>query len=127
MQQEIFGPLLPIVSYDEPDEAIAAVNRHPGPLAIYWFGRDRARLSEVLGRTMSGGVAVNEAVLQVAVDALPFGGVGASGFGAYHGKAGFDAFTHRRAVLTQSRWSGTRMLRPPYGPTTDRLLNLLLR
>lgn len=127
MREEIFGPLLPVVSYDAPEEAITAVNSLPRPLALYWFGRDRGRLAEVLERTLSGGVAVNETVLQAGVEALPFGGVGASGFGAYHGRAGFDAFTHRRAVLIGSRWSGTRFARPPYGPTVDRVLRLLLR
>jgi coniferyl-aldehyde dehydrogenase len=127
MREEIFGPLLPIVSCDTPDEAVRAVNARPRPLALYWFGRDRARLGAILERTRSGGVAVNDTVVHAAIEALPFGGVGASGFGAYHGRAGFDAFTHRRAVLLQSRWSGTRFARPPYGPLADRLLKLLLR
>lgn len=126
MQEEIFGPILPVVSYDDPADAVATVNARPRPLALYWFGRDRARLRTVLDRTLSGGVAVNETVLHVAVEALPFGGVGASGFGAYHGRAGFDAFTHRRAVLLQSRWSGTRVLRPPYRPLAERALKLLI-
>jgi acyl-CoA reductase-like NAD-dependent aldehyde dehydrogenase len=127
MREEIFGPLLPVVSYDDPEEAVAAVNARPRPLALYWFGRDRARLRPVLERTLSGGVAVNETILQAAVEALPFGGVGASGFGAYHGRAGFDAFTHRRAVLVQSRWGGAKVLRPPYGRLAERLLKLVLR
>jgi acyl-CoA reductase-like NAD-dependent aldehyde dehydrogenase len=127
MQQEIFGPLLPVLSYDGPDEAIAAVNRRPRPLALYWFGRDQARLRPMLERTLSGGVAINDTVLQAGIEALPFGGIGGSGFGAYHGRAGFDAFTHRRAILLQSRWSGTRLARPPYGPVADRLLKLLIR
>lgn len=127
MQEEIFGPLLPVVSYDSQDDAIAAVNGRSRPLALYWFGRDKARLGAILERTLSGGVAVNETVFQAAVEALPFGGVGASGFGAYHGRAGFDAFTHRRAVLLQSRWSGTRFARPPYGGMADRLLGFLIR
>lgn len=127
MQEEIFGPLLPVISYDGLDEALSVINSHPRPLALYWFGRDRARLRPVLERTLSGGVVVNDTVIHAAIDALPFGGVGASGFGAYHGRAGFDAFTHRRAVLLQSRWSGTRFARPPYGPLADRVLKLLVR
>jgi coniferyl-aldehyde dehydrogenase len=127
MQEEVFGPLLPVVSYDDQRDAIAVVNRRPRPLALYWFGRDKARLRPILERTSSGGVAVNDTVVHVAVDALPFGGVGASGFGAYHGRAGFDAFSHRRPVLLQSRWSGTHFARPPYGPMADRLLRLLVR
>jgi coniferyl-aldehyde dehydrogenase len=81
----------------------------------------------VLRRTRSGGVAVNETVLQAAVEALPFGGVEGSGFGAYHGRAGFDAFSHRRSVLIQSRWSPTRFARPPYGAHFERLTRFLLR
>lgn len=127
MQEEIFGPILPVVSYDAPAEAIATVNARPKPLALYWFGRDQARLRPILERTLSGGVAVNETILHAAVEALPFGGVGASGFGAYHGRAGFDAFTHRRAVLLQGRWSGTKVLRPPYGALAGRLLKHLIR
>jgi coniferyl-aldehyde dehydrogenase len=127
MREEVFGPLLAVVSYDGQDEAIAAVNSRPRPLALYWFGRDQARLRPVLERTLSGGVAVNDTVIQAGIEALPFGGIGASGFGAYHGRAGFDAFTHRRAVLVQSRWSGTRLARPPYGPLADRVLKLLIR
>lgn len=127
MREEIFGPLLPVLSYDDQDGAIGLVNSRPRPLALYWFGRDRARLDAILARTSSGGVAVNDTVLQVAVEALPFGGVGASGFGAYHGRAGFDAFTHRRSVLLQSRWSGTRLARPPYGAVAERLLKLMVR
>ena len=127
MREEIFGPLLPVVGYESLDEAIAAVNGRSQPLALYWFGRDRARLRTVLDRTLSGGVGVNDTVVHVAVEALPFGGVGASGFGAYHGRAGFDAFTHRRAVFAQSRLSPTRFLRPPYGQRAERLLKLLLR
>jgi coniferyl-aldehyde dehydrogenase len=127
MREEVFGPLLPVVSYGGPDEAIAAVNSRPRPLALYWFGRDKARLQPVLERTLSGGVAVNDTVIHAGVEALPFGGIGGSGFGAYHGRAGFDAFTHRRSVLAQSRWSGTRLARPPYGPLADRVLKLLVR
>jgi coniferyl-aldehyde dehydrogenase len=127
VQEEIFGPLLPILTYQHLDDAIARLNTGPTPLALYLFGRDSTRIDRVIARTRSGGVAVNETVLQVAIEALPFGGLGGSGYGAYHGRAGFDAFTHRRAVFTQSRWSGTRLMRPPYGPLAERVLRLLLR
>jgi acyl-CoA reductase-like NAD-dependent aldehyde dehydrogenase len=127
MREEVFGPLLPVLSYDAPDEVITVVNSRPRPLALYWFGHDPARLRAVLDRTLSGGVAVNDTVVHTAVEALPFGGIGGSGFGAYHGRSGFEAFTHRRPILLQSRWSGTRFARPPYGPMSDRLLKLLVR
>lgn len=122
MREEIFGPVLPLVPYDDPDDVFAYLDRRPIPLALYWFGEDRTRLAAVLARTRSGGVAINDTVLHVAVEGLPFGGWGASGSGAYHGRAGFDAFTHRRAVFAQSRFSGTRLLRPPYGKLTERVL-----
>ena len=122
MREEIFGPLLPLVPYDEPEEVFAHLDKHPVPLALYWFGQDRAKLRAVLARTRSGGVAVNDTIMQVAVEGLPFGGLGASGSGAYHGRAGFDTFTHRRAVFVQSRLSGTRLLRPPYGRLAERLI-----
>ena len=122
MQAEIFGPVLPVVPYDD-DDLFAVLDLHPSPLALYWFGRDRRRLNAILARTRSGGVAVNDTILQVAVEALPFGGIGTSGMGAYHGKAGFDAFTHGRAMFLQSRLSATRMLRPPYGRLAERIIS----
>ena len=126
MSEEIFGPVLPLVPYDAPEEVFARLERRPTPLALYWFGRDRARLEAVLARTRSGGVAVNDTIMQVAVEALPFGGLGASGTGAYHGRAGFEAFSHRRAVFSQSRFSGTRLLRPPYGRIAERVLGSMI-
>ena len=122
MCEEIFGPVLPLVPYDDPEAVFAYLDPRPAPLALYWFGRDRGRLATLLARTRSGGVAINDTVLQVAVEGLPFGGLGASGVGAYHGRTGFEAFSHSRAVFMQSRWSGTRLLRPPYGKLADRLL-----
>ncbi len=110
------------MAYDDPEDVFAYLDRRPAPLALYWFGRNRAMLTTVLARTRSGGVAINDTVLQVAVEGLPFGGLGASGVGAYHGRAGFEAFSHSRAVFMQSRWSGTRLLRPPYGKLAERIL-----
>ena len=126
MREEIFGPVLPLVPYDDLEEVLTDLARRPAPLALYWFGRDRAALATVLARTRSGGVAVNDTVLQVAVEGLPFGGLGESGVGAYHGRAGFDTFSHRRAVLVQSRWSGARLLRPPYGKLAERAIDAMV-
>src|SRR5690606_29085212 len=92
MQEEIFGPVLPIVPYDRLDDAIAYVNARPRPLALYYFDDDARRARTVLERTVSGGVAINETLLHFGIDDLPFGGVGASGMGAYHGKEGFETF-----------------------------------
>ena len=113
MREEIFGPLLPVIPYDDIEEVFAALRARPDPLALYWFGTDRMRMRQVLDRTRSGGVAVNDTMMQVAIEALPFGGLGSSGMGAYHGRSGFEAFTHRRGTFTQHAFSLTRLLRPP--------------
>ncbi|MGG6293826.1 aldehyde dehydrogenase [Leptolyngbya sp. AN02str] len=99
MQEEIFGPILPILDYDNLDDAIAQVTKRAKPLALYIFSRDRAYQKTILERTSSGGVCINDVVLQVAESNLPFGGVGPSGLGSYHGKASFDTFSHARSVL----------------------------
>ena len=127
MQDEIFGPILPVRTYRTLDEAIDYVNRRPRPLALYYFGRGDAGRDRVLARTTSGGVAVNETLMHVAIDDLPFGGVGPSGMGAYHGRAGFDAFSHRKSVFLQSRLNGAWMLFPPFGRLTEALLGFMLR
>lgn len=126
MQDEIFGPILPIVTYNSLDEAIAYINARPRPLALYYFDRDGDRVEHMLQRTTSGGVCINETVMHFAQDNLPFGGVGPSGMGAYHGKHGFDAFSHRKAVFLQSRINGAGMLSPPYGPKIEKLLRFLI-
>ena len=124
--QEIFGPVLPVIPYRTIDEAIDEVNRGPRPLALYYFDEDRARIDRVLARTLSGGVTVNDCVYHVIQHNLPFGGVGASGMGHYHGFAGFEAFSKRRGVMIQSRWSPTRWLAPPFGGKSW-LIEILLR
>jgi coniferyl-aldehyde dehydrogenase len=127
MRDEIFGPVLPIRSYDRIEEAIDYVNRRPRPLALYYFGEDRTRRDELLRRTLSGGVTVNDTLLHVVVEDLPFGGIGASGLGAYHGEFGFQTFSHRRAVFEQSRLNAANLLRPPFGRLSGGMLKLLLR
>ncbi len=125
MQEEIFGPLLPIVAYDRPDDAIAHINAGDRPLALYWFGRNTAARDEVLARTHAGGVTVNDCIWHLGQEEQPFGGVGASGMGSYHGVWGFNTFSKLKPVFVQSRWAGTRLFYPPYGDTFDRLLGLL--
>lgn len=131
MQEEIFGPILPIIAIADMNAAIEYVNSRPKPLALYWFGKDQKRLQQVLDKTRSGGVTVNDTLLHVAVEGLPFGGVGASGMGAYHGKTGFETFSHRKSVLEVRGWfglnllRGTQLARPPYGKGVERLLRWL--
>ena len=127
MQEEIFGPILPIVPYRTLDEAIAYVNARPRPLALYVFDHDRAAVERVLAETVSGGVTVNETLLHIAQEELPFGGVGPSGMGEYHGRAGFATFSKRKAVFHQSRFNALKLLRPPYGARFERLVRLLTR
>jgi acyl-CoA reductase-like NAD-dependent aldehyde dehydrogenase len=127
MHEEIFGPLLPLVACDSVAQAVDYVNARPHPLALYLFERDRTTIDSVLARTQAGGVTVNDTLYHIAQHGLPFGGVGASGMGGYHGKAGFDTFSHLKPVFAQSRWNGAGLLRPPYGPRFRRLLELLLR
>lgn len=126
LREEIFGPVLPVVAYRDFDAAIAFVNARPRPLALYLFDRDRARIRRVLGACTAGGVAINDCVLQFAQTRLPYGGVGPSGMGAYHGHAGFLAFSKRMPVFRQARWSAVAWLRPPWGKRAERLLRLLL-
>ncbi len=127
MREEIFGPVLPLVTYREFDDVIGYVNARPRPLALYIFDDDRARIGRVLDACVAGSVAVNDTVFQFAQSRLPFGGIGPSGMGAYHGHAGFLAFSKQMPVFRQARWSATGWLRPPYGAQVERLLRFLLR
>jgi len=114
MQDEIFGPILPIKSYSETSEAVAYINDHPRPLGLYYFGDDANERDMVLNNTTSGGVTVNDVIFHVGQEDLPFGGVGPSGMGAYHGRDGFFEFSHKKAIYTQTGNEILAMLRPPY-------------
>ena len=127
LDEEIFGPILPVLPYDSLDEAIGHVNARPRPLALYWFGRDSVSRDRVLARTVSGGVTVNDTLMHIAHPNLPFGGVGESGWGAYHGEAGFLRLTQQKPVLFQSRWARGDLFYPPYGKRFDQIMGLLKR
>lgn len=127
MQEEIFGPILPVVAYADIDAAIACVNARPRPLALYYFGPDDANRHRVLERTTSGNVTINGTLLHYAQDDLPFGGVGASGMGAYHGIEGFRRFSHARGIFQQGRLNAGNLLRAPFGQRADRILRIILR
>lgn len=127
MQDEIFGPILPVVPYDSFDDALGFINARPRPLALYSFGRSEARHQRVLRGTVAGGVTVNETLLHVGVDDLPFGGVGPSGMGRYHGQAGFDGLSQLKPVFHQYAPNATALLRPPFGRALEGLLKVLLR
>jgi coniferyl-aldehyde dehydrogenase len=127
MNEEIFGPILPIVPYDTVQDALAYVNGRERPLALYWFGNDRTVRDQVLSSTIAGGVSVNDTLMHIAQEKLPFGGVGASGQGHYHGEFGFRQFSKEKPVFIQSRFSGGGIVRPPYKPSLDRILTWLSR
>jgi coniferyl-aldehyde dehydrogenase len=126
MQEEIFGPLLPVKSYRTLDEAIAYVNAHDRPLALYPFSHDRATVQRILDATRAGGVTINDTLLHFAINDLPFGGIGPSGMGAYHARAGFDAMSKQLPVFRQARLTAADLLRPPYAKVRW-LLDLIVR
>lgn len=126
MQEEIFGPLLPICSYRHIDEAVDYINARPRPLALYYFGDDRAEAKHVLAHTYSGGACINEVMQHIFQSDLPFGGCGNSGFGRYRGGDGFKAFSLQRAVFTPPRIDAMAMFRPPYGRLFRRVMRFLL-
>ena len=125
MQEEIFGPLLPIVASETLDDSLDYVQKHDRPLALYWFGNDKAKQEKVLHQSISGGVTINDCAWHVIQEDIPFGGVGPSGMGAYHGEAGFRSFSHMKGVFFQSRFSSGHMLYPPYTDKTKKLLNMI--
>ncbi|MCC7635454.1 coniferyl aldehyde dehydrogenase [Stenotrophomonas rhizophila] len=126
MQEEIFGPILPVCAYPDLDAALAGVEARDRPLALYVFSQQREVVERVLGRIVAGGVTVNDTLLHFAINGLPFGGVGPSGMGAYHGRAGFDGLSKRLPVLWQSRWAASDLLKPPYSKIAG-MLKVLLR
>ena len=129
LEDEIFGPLLPIRTYSQFSEAIDYVNAHPRPLAAYYFGTDREEEEAVLTRTTSGGVCINDVIMHITQEELPFGGVGPSGMGAYHGYDGFKTFSHAKAIYRQSRFNVAKLagMAPPYGPATEKTIKMQVK
>jgi acyl-CoA reductase-like NAD-dependent aldehyde dehydrogenase len=127
LSEELFAPVLPIVPYHTLDEAIDFVNARPRPLALYVFGTSQRELGPVLARTRSGGVTVNDVFYHCGAGTLPFGGIGPSGMGVYHGRAGFDTFSHLKPIYHQSRVHPSGLLAPPYGRGKAKLRALLWR
>jgi coniferyl-aldehyde dehydrogenase len=129
MQEELFGPVLCVKTYDRIDDCIRYVNSRPRPLGLYYFGNDPAEERRVVDRTISGGVTINDVLAHTSCEDLPFGGIGASGMGHYHGRDGFLTFSHQKAVFRQTaidlmKLSGTK---PPYGEKCDKLLDRMCR
>ena len=127
MREEIFGPVLPIVEYDRLESAAAYVNARPHPLALYYFDHDRTRIRDIVTGVTAGGVTINDCMYHVGQAGLPFGGVGASGIGRYHGFDGFETFSHKKGVYQQPRWSPLGLLKPPYDALARKAVTFLLR
>jgi len=122
VQDEIFGPILPVVTYKTIDEAIEYIKIRPRPLALYYFDYNKSKQHYVLDRTHSGGACVNDVILHIAVEDAPFGGVGPSGMGAYHGPEGFKTFSHARTVLIRGRFNPMKYIYPPYDKGLGKLM-----
>ena len=125
MQDEIFGPVLPIVPYRGLDQAFAYINQRPRPLALYYFGYNKGEQNRVLHETHSGGVCLNDTLLHVAQDDMPFGGIGPSGMGHYHGHEGFLTFSKAKGVLVKQRLNAAKLIYPPYGKSIQKLIQKL--
>jgi acyl-CoA reductase-like NAD-dependent aldehyde dehydrogenase len=127
MQQEIFGPILPVIEYQQLEEAIAYVQQHAHPLALYVFSNKAATQQQVIQQTQAGGLCINDVLLHVAQHELPFGGVGASGMGHYHGYDGFVQFSKMLPVFKQGRFPAIKLMRPPYTKFSELLIKLMTR
>ena len=129
MEEEIFGPLLPIKTYKDFSETISYVNAHPRPLAAYYFGGNKDEEEAVLKRTTSGGACINDVIMHITQEDLPFGGVGPSGMGAYHGYDGFKTFSHAKSIYRQSRFNVGKLggMLPPYGPATEKSIKMQVK
>ena len=127
MQNEIFAPIVPLMHYETLDEAIDFINARPRPLALYVFGKNDHDIDQVRTRTVSGGVAINEVLLHLLQHDLPFGGVGDSGFGTYHGQVGFERLSHMKPVFVQAKINGMNLLLPPYGALFKKGMALMLK
>ena len=124
MQEEIFGPIMPIKTYTKIDQVIDYINHHDRPLGLYYFGHNRSEEDLIVKNTVSGGMALNDVIFQFVQDDIPFGGIGPSGMGHYHGIEGFKTFSHARGVYKQTRIEAMlKLMRPPYGKLFDQILS----
>ena len=127
MQEEIFGPILPVIAYDSIDEAIAFINEREHPLALYLFSEDKATQERFLHAVPFGGGCINDTIIHLATSRMGFGGVGQSGMGSYHGKKSFDTFSHEKSIVSKSTWMDLPVRYMPYSTIKDKLLRIFLR
>lgn len=123
MQDEIFGPILPVVPYQTLEQALAYIEQRPRPLALYYFGYNQDQQQQVLEQSHSGGVCLNDTLMHVAQEDLPFGGIGPSGMGCYHGHEGFLTFSHAKSVFIKQRFNAAKVIYPPYGGWLQKMVN----
>ena len=127
MEEEIFGPILPVLTYSSLDEAIRTVESHPHPLALYFFSEDKKAQKKVLDLCHFGGGCINDTIIHLATSRMGFGGVGASGMGSYHGKKSFETFSHEKSVVNKSTWMDLPVRYMPYTKTKDKLMRKFLK
>ena len=127
MGEEIFGPVMPVLTFDGADELIADINAHPHPLALYVFSEDKKFIKAVTERCAFGGGCVNDTIIHLATSAMGFGGVGASGMGAYHGREGFDCFTHKKSIVDKATFFDMSVRYQPYSESKEKLLRMFLK
>tara|TARA_B110000967_G_scaffold32019_1_gene30451 strand:- start:564 stop:959 length:396 start_codon:yes stop_codon:yes gene_type:complete len=127
LQEEIFGPILPIMTYQHIDQVLDYINSQDRPLALYLFSDDKTLQTKVINKTRSGGVCLNDTTIHVGQHDMPFGGVGESGMGQYHGEEGFMAMSKLRPIFRQAHTSALSLMYPPYGKTFDTIIKLMLR
>ena len=127
MQEEIFGPIMPIITFEHRDEIYPVLKNRPKPLAFYIFTEDKVFADELIGKLPFGGGCVNDVIIHLATSEMPFGGVGESGMGSYHGKEGFKAFSHTKSIVDKKTWLDLPMRYQPYSEKTKKLLNIFLK
>ena len=127
MGEEIFGPLMPILTFDKVEDVIETVNKHDKPLALYLYSEDKKVIREITSRCSFGGGCVNDCIIHLATSNMGFGGVGESGMGSYHGKTGFDTFTHYKSIVDKKTWMDLPMRYQPYSKFGNWLIHLFLR
>lgn len=127
MKEEIFGPLMPVLKYDNEDELIARINSHDHPLALYVFSHNERFIKKITSRISYGGGCVNDTIIHLATSNMGFGGVGGSGMGSYHGRAGFNTFSHHKSIVDKKTWLDLPMRYQPYSTLMDRMIRMFLR
>ncbi|MDE5714766.1 MAG: aldehyde dehydrogenase family protein, partial [Anaeroplasmataceae bacterium] len=127
MKEEIFGPILPILTYQKEEEIYSIIAKHPTPLALYIFSNDKRKIKEYIAKIQFGGGCINDTIIHLATNTLPFGGIGTSGIGSYHGKKSFETFTHYKSILHKANWIDLPMRYSPYTKTSDKLIHKFLK